>query len=142
MPDTYPPETQSRVVRGGKGKDTSPEIALRKALWARGVRGWRLHRRNLPGTPDLAFGSCTRLAVFVDGAFWHGHPDKYWAGRSGEYWDKKIARNVERDASVNESLVALGWTVLRFWDFDILRDASAVADQIATELGRLRDQTR
>lgn len=56
---------------------------------------------GLPGSPDLAFGGTTRLAVFVDGAFWHGHPSKYWLGRSGKFWDKKIARNMEREV-VNE----------------------------------------
>lgn len=110
---------------------------MRRALWARGVRGWRLHRRDLPGTPDLAFGGNVRLAVFVDGAFWHGHPTKYWPGRSGEYWDKKIARNIERDLAANDSLEELGWTVLRVWDFDVLRNPSAAADQVAAELSRL-----
>ncbi|MGB4592332.1 MAG: very short patch repair endonuclease [Coriobacteriia bacterium] len=137
MTDTYSPETRSRVMRQVKGKDTSPEVALRRALWARGVRGWRLHRRDLPGTPDLAFGGNVRLAVFVDGAFWHGHPTKYWPGRSGEYWDKKIARNIERDLAANDSLEELGWTVLRVWDFDVLRNPSAAADQVAAELSRL-----
>ncbi len=124
-------------MRRVKGKDTTPEIALRKALWAQGIRGWRLHRRDLPGTPDLAFGGSVRLAVFVNGAFWHGHPEKYWPGRSGEYWDKKIARNVERDGEVNASLAELGWTVLRLWDFDVLGNPSVAADRVATELKRL-----
>ncbi len=142
MADTYSPETRSRVMRKVKGKDTSPELALRKALWARGVRGWRLHRRDLPGTPDLAFGGSVRLAVFVDGAFWHGHPTKYWPGRSGEYWDKKIARNIERDGEANDALDELGWTVLRLWDFDVLGNPSAAADQVAAELSRLGDVGR
>lgn len=54
-----------------RGHDTKPELLLRRTMWAMGVRGWRVHRRDLPGTPDLAFGR-VRLAVFVDGAFWHG----------------------------------------------------------------------
>ncbi len=137
MADTYPPETRSRVMRRVRGKDTTPEVALRRALWAQGIRGWRLHRRDLPGTPDLAFGGTLRLAVFVDGAFWHGHPEKYWPGRSGEYWDKKIARNIERDGEVNASLARLGWTVLRLWDFDVLRNPSAAANRVVAELTRL-----
>lgn len=128
-------------MRNVKGQDTAPEVALRKALWAQGVRGWRLHRRDLPGKPDVAFGGETRLAVFVDGAFWHGHPDKYWPGRSGEYWDKKIARNVERDKDVNNSLRELGWAVLRVWDFEVERDPAAVAARVASELERLVDGT-
>ncbi|MGI8731365.1 MAG: hypothetical protein ACR2LK_15525 [Solirubrobacteraceae bacterium] len=62
-----------------KGRDTGPEVTLRRALYAAGVRGWRCHRKSLPGRPDVAFGPA-RLAVFVDGAFWHGHP-LAWAKR-------------------------------------------------------------
>ena len=116
-----------------KGRDTHPEIALRKALYHMGVRGWRCHRRNLPGKPDLAFGRW-RVAVFVDGAFWHGHPSKYWQGRSGSYWDKKIAGNVSRDREVDRNLGELGWVVLRLWDFDVESDVDAAARRVAAEL--------
>ncbi len=98
-------------------RDTAPETALRRALWAAGVRGWRLHPKDLPGRPDLVFRRA-RLAVFVDGAFWHGHPDSYH-GQSGAFWDAKIARNRERDKDVNAALHELGWMVLRLWDFEI-----------------------
>jgi len=98
-------------------KNTAPEIALRRALWASGVRGWRLHPKGLPGKPDLVFRRA-RVAVFVDGAFWHGHPD-YYHGQSGAFWDTKIARNRERDKEVGAALHELGWTVLRMWDFEI-----------------------
>ena len=111
-------------------KDTAPEIALRRALWASGVRGWRLHPKDLPGRPDLAFRRA-RLSVFVDGAFWHGHPD-YYHGQSGAFWDAKIARNRERDREVSVSLRELGWRVLRFWDFEI----DAAPEECA---GRVRD---
>lgn len=113
--------------------DTGPEVLLRKTLYASGVRGWRLHRRDLPGKPDLAFGPA-RLAVFVDGGFWHGHPSKYWEGRSGEYWDKKIVRNKARDSEVNEQLSALGWKVLRLWDFEIENDPKSAADRVIKAL--------
>lgn len=78
-----------------------------------------MHPR-LPGRPDFAWRS-RRIAVFVDGAFWHGHPDYYW-GQSGKFWDEKIARNRARDARVNAQLEEMGWTVLRFWDFEVERD--------------------
>lgn len=130
MPDTYSAEVRSRVMAQVKGRDTTPELMLRKALWAKGVRGWRCHRRNLPGKPDLAFGRA-RLAVFVDGAFWHGHPSKYWQGRSGPYWDTKIARNKERDCRHNEALEDLGWRVLRLWDFEVERDPVGAAQRVA-----------
>lgn len=126
MPDTYSPEVRSHVMRQVKGRDTSVEILLRRRLYAEGLRGWRCHRKDLPGKPDLAFGR-RRVAVFVDGAFWHGHPSKWWVGRSGEYWDRKIGRNVERDREVDARLAADGWLVLRFWDFEVERNLDTVA---------------
>lgn len=133
MPDTYPPETRSRVMAAVKGQDTGPELALRRALYAAGVRGWRCHRRDLPGRPDVAFGR-NRLAVFVDGAFWHGRPDRYWQGRSGPYWDAKIARNQARDRRVDEELTVLGWRVLRLWDDDVDADPDAAARRVIETL--------
>jgi DNA mismatch endonuclease (patch repair protein) len=105
-----------------KTRDTAPELALRRALWADGVRGWRLHPRGVPGRPDLAWLG-RKLAVFVDGAFWHGHPSYYW-GQSGEFWDKKIERNRRRDVEVTKDLTSKGWIVLRLWDFEVERAAS------------------
>jgi DNA mismatch endonuclease (patch repair protein) len=116
-----------------KGRDTGPEMVLRRALFAAGVRGWRCHRSNLPGKPDLAFGRA-RLAVFIDGAFWHGRPDRYWQGRSGPYWDAKIARNQARDRRVDGELTALGWHVLRLWDDDVEADPDAAARRVIAML--------
>src|ERR1035438_5689433 len=117
MADSWKPGARSRLMSRVRTKDTAPEIALRRALWASGVRGWRLHPKDLPGKPDLVFRRA-RLSVFVDGAFWHGHPD-YYHGQSGAFWDAKIARNRERDRETNAALRELGWTVLRLWDFEI-----------------------
>lgn len=119
MTDKLTADQRSALMARVRTKDTAPEVALRKALWASGVRGWRLHSK-IPGRPDLSWGS-RRLAVFVDGAFWHGHPD-YYKGQSGKFWDEKIARNRSRDEKVNDDLRAAGWTVLRIWDFEIERD--------------------
>lgn len=135
MPDTYSPETRSRVMSRVGGKDTGPELQLRKALYARGVRGWRCHR-NLPGKPDLSFGR-VQLAVFVDGAFWHGHPSKYWPGRTSDYWDRKIASNKERDRRVNQELEEMGWTVFRIWDFEVESDPDSVASEVESLLNEL-----
>lgn len=131
--DTYSKETRSEVMSRVKGRDTTPEIRLRRTLYARGVRGWRCHRKNVPGTPDLAFG-VAKLAVFVDGAFWHGHPSKYWPGRTSEYWDKKIARNQARDHRVGQELRTQGWSVLRLWDFEVERDPEGCADRVIEAL--------
>lgn len=123
--------TMSRVRR----RDTRPELLLRKALWRRGIRGWRVDVAGLPGRPDLAFGR-SRFAVFVDGGFWHGHPTRYHAGQSGSYWDRKIERNRERDRRADEELRALGWRVLRLWDFDVVRDPVKAARRVESLLGR------
>jgi DNA mismatch endonuclease (patch repair protein) len=114
-------------------KDTAPELELRRALWAAGVRGWRLHPRKVPGRPDLAWLG-RKIAVFVDGAFWHGHPDYYW-GQSGKFWDEKIDRNRSRDEKVTRELVDAGWIVLRIWDFEVERDASSCVEMIRLALG-------
>lgn len=119
-----------------KKRDTRPELALRSALWRAGVRGWRCHF-NVTGTPDIAF-TRWKLAVFVDGVWWHGHPDFLPNGRRGPYWDEKIARNVVRDRQVNEALAASGWRVLRLWDIDILRQPEAAAAIVSAALTRLQ----
>jgi DNA mismatch endonuclease (patch repair protein) len=115
-----------------KTRDTAPEIMLRKALWAAGVRGWRLHPKNVPGRPDLAWIG-KRVAVFVDGAFWHGHPDYYW-GQSGRFWDQKIERNRERDIRVGQQLVDAGWDVVRVWDFEVEQDLASGVDRVQSAL--------
>jgi DNA mismatch endonuclease (patch repair protein) len=119
-----------------RSRDTKPEWALRRALYAAGVRGWRCHPKDLPGKPDLAF-TRWKVAIFVDGRFWHGHPDFFTFGKSGDYWDKKITRTQERDRQANEALAQRGWAVVRFWDFEIEDDAPACAEHVADML-RLR----
>jgi DNA mismatch endonuclease (patch repair protein) len=111
-------ETRSRVMSRIKSKDTKPELRLRRGLFAAGARGWRCHAKGVPGKPDICFGR-TKVAVFVDGRFWHGHPEYFDFGKSGAYWDQKIRRTQERDRQADEQLIANGWTVLRFWDFEI-----------------------
>lgn len=118
-----------------RSRDTGPEIALRRALFAAGVRGWRCHRRDLPGRPDLAFGR-TRIAVFIDGAFWHGHPEHFTPGKSGSYWDAKIARTQERDRLANAALARDGWRVLRLWDFEIEKDLERCVRLVAQAVAR------
>jgi DNA mismatch endonuclease (patch repair protein) len=135
--DDLTPEQRTRAMRAVRGRDTGPELILRRSLWAAGIRGWRCHRSDLPGRPDLAFG-IAKIAVFVDGAFWHGRPDKYWPGRSGPYWDAKIARNARRDLRVDAELRRMGWRVVRLWDSEVLSNSFAAASRIAEALGRQR----
>jgi DNA (cytosine-5)-methyltransferase 1 len=115
-------------MRAVKRRDTGPELALRKALRARGLTGYRVDWNAVPGRPDIAF-TRHKLAVFVDGGFWHGRGDRVRPGRS-RYWDGKIARNCERDWRINESLETYGWRVLRLWDDEVLRDSDAAAARV------------
>jgi DNA mismatch endonuclease, patch repair protein len=121
MTDTRTPEQRQRIMSAVRQRDTAPEIVLRKALYQAGIRGWRCHVGALPGRPDIVWHKL-QVAVFVDGAFWHGHPSRHRPGRSGRYWDEKIARNMVRDRAVDDQLQTLGWAVVRIWDFELRRD--------------------
>ena len=123
----------SRVGASNRRQNTTPEILLREALRARGVR-FRANVKTLPGCPDLIFER-ERIAVFCDGDFWHG---RHWtkrklkllAGWNPEYWVAKIERNRARDRSVAGHLRRLGWRVLRVWETDVRRDSARVVAQI------------
>ena len=125
-------EGRSRAMAKVHRRDTSAEIRLRRSLWLAGVRGWRCDVASLPGRPDIAF-SRWRVAVFVDGLLWHGHPTKYPA-RLTEAWRAKIARNVERDREANRRLQDIGWRVIRLWDRDIRKDPEASVERIRLAL--------
>jgi len=129
MTDTVDTATRSSIMSRVRSKDTGPEMTLRRALWAAGVRGWRCHVRSVTGTPDLAWKG-RRVVVFVDSAWWHGHPSRWTPGRHPEKWDRKISANVERDRMVNEALLADGWTVLRVWDFELDLELEAVVERV------------
>jgi DNA mismatch endonuclease, patch repair protein len=131
--DTRTKEQRSRIMAAVKGKNTSPELALRRGLFSAGARGWRNHYKRASGTPDLAWPRL-KVAVFVDGAFWHGHPSRHKPGRSGAYWDDKIANNVARDRRVDEELERSGWIVLRFWDFEVRKDLDGVVGRVLASL--------
>lgn len=126
MTDRITPERRSWLMSRIGGKNTLPEIQLRKALFAAGLRGWRLHAGELPGKPDIVFRR-KRIALFVDGAFWHGHPSKFRPGRLSSWWEEKILTNKRRDRRVDRQLKVMGWKVVRVWDVDIRRNASGAA---------------
>ena len=112
-------ENMSRI----RGRDTGPEIRLRKALWKTGLR-YRLQYK-LPGRPDLTFVGA-RSVVFVDGCFWHGCPIHYSAPSTRQaFWSEKLRANVERDLRVDDELAEGGWRVLHVWQHD-LKDLSQV----------------
>lgn len=114
-------EQRSANMSAIRSKDTRQELRLRSALWRAGLRGYRLHSKNLPGKPDVTY-SRYRVAIFVDGCFSHGCPDCYRSPSSNTaYWSEKLARNVERDRRVTRALEADGWVVLRFWEHETKR---------------------
>ena len=122
MTDVFSPEKRSDVMRQVKAKGTSPELKVRKLLWALGAR-YRLHRKDLPGAPDIVLPG-RKLAVFVHGCFWHGHDCARGARvpkQNRNYWTAKIARNRARDERVQDELEALGWRPTVVWECE-LRD--------------------
>jgi len=104
------------MMSGIRGRDTKPEMVIRRGLHARGYR-YRLHARALPGKPDLVFPS-RKAAIFVHGCFWHGHdcPLFKWPSTRAEWWRAKIEGNRARDAEVRTQLAEMGWRQLRVWE--------------------------
>ncbi len=140
--DSLTKEQRRNIMQHIHSKNTKPEVMLRKALWHRGVR-YRKNYKALPGTPDIAITKY-RIAVFVDGVFWHarGHEDN-----PGEqiqtnkvFWTKKLKRNVERDKDVNQALLELGWLVLRYWDSDVNRNCDGCVKDIMQYLPHMKKQ--
>jgi DNA mismatch endonuclease (patch repair protein) len=118
-----------------RSRNTKPELVLRRALRASGLAGYRCHHPQLPGKPDIAF-TRWRVAVFVDGAFWHGHPDVFRFGRHGEYWDDKIRRTQARDAAQEAALGDAGYVIVRLWDFELGDDLDACMSTIVRVLAQ------
>jgi DNA mismatch endonuclease (patch repair protein) len=121
----------SDIKKKNRSRDTKAEMLLRRALWKRGVR-YRLHDARLPGKPDIIVAKA-RVVIFCDGDFWHGRnwrsrKAKLARGANAAYWIPKIEANIQRDRKKTRELEQLGWSVLRFWETDILRDPQSVAE--------------
>ena len=118
-PDTVSPEERSRIMRQVRSRDTKPELRVRRALHAAGLR-FRLHDKRLPGRPDLALRK-RETVVFVHGCLWHWHgcPRSRMPSSNVDYWRAKIARNVERDAEHAAALERLGWRVEVIWECEL-----------------------
>lgn len=115
--DIVSPETRSRMMGRIRSRDTKPELAVRSLCHSMGLR-FRLHRKDLPGSPDLVFPK-HRLCLFVHGCFWHGHYGckyAYTPKSRPEFWLPKLARNKERDEQNSAALVTLGWRVFVVWE--------------------------
>ena len=116
MADIVPAEVRSRMMANIRGKNTRPELILRKALHAAGFR-YRLHDRTLPGTPDIILPRY-RAVIFVHGCFWHGHdcPLFRWPATRPDFWREKIARNQTVDARNEQQLEVAGWRQAIVWE--------------------------
>ena len=135
MTDRFTPAERSAVMRKVPGRNSSAELKLRRLLTRMGLR-YRLHRKDLPGSPDVVFAG-RKLAIFVHGCFWHRHAGCKAAGTPRTrraFWEEKFARNVTRDAAKAEALTALGWGLLVLWECE-LRDQGALATRLRDYLG-------
>jgi DNA mismatch endonuclease (patch repair protein) len=118
-----------------KSKGTKPEKLLKKALWESGIR-YKTPKKTLFGKPDFSLKKY-KLVIFVDGAFWHGYDWEYRKNNiktNREFWIAKIERNMERDLEVNEFYKNKGWTVLRFWDFEVKGELGACIKKVLDEI--------
>lgn len=129
MTDVLTPKQRKYNMSRIRGKNTVPEIKLRKMLFASGIRGYRIHY-NLPGKPDLVFVK-KKIAVFIDGCFWHKCPVDFQEPETRkEFWMKKIQSNIDRDKKVNEQLKNDGWTIIRIWEHEIKKEPEEVVKKI------------
>lgn len=131
MADNLSSEKRRTLMSRVRGKNTAPEMLLRSALHKAGYR-YALHRKDLPGKPDIVFSSRQKV-IFLHGCYWHGHPDCN-QGRLSKtnraFWAEKLAKNKERDIRVTDELVALGWDVLVVWGCE-LRSSQKLANAVS-----------
>lgn len=134
---TTPDKVRSQIMRAVHSKDTQPELAVRRILHALGYR-YRLHRKSLPGSPDLVFVR-RRKVIFVHGCFWHGHDCKRGARKpksNVDYWQAKIARNQARDARSVDALERAGWETMTVWECELrLAERPALTSRLVDFLG-------
>lgn len=131
--DRLTTEQRRKNMQNIKTKNTSIEVALRKALWEKGYR-YRKNYEKLPGKPDIVLTKY-KIAIFCDSEFFHG---KDWEvlssqlekSNNSEFWINKISKNIERDTKINQQLIYLGWTVIRFWGKDILKNTEKCVEVI------------
>jgi DNA mismatch endonuclease, patch repair protein len=136
--DQVSPVVRSRMMRAIRSKNTEPELLVRRVLHAAGYR-FRLHRRDLPGTPDIVLPRY-RTVVQVNGCWWHGHNCSRGRRRSStnvEYWGPKLERNIRRQATADAAMAAIGWSVVTIWECDI---EAGIVSLLATLHGRYKRQ--
>lgn len=126
--DIMSPETRSSVMSRIRGKDTGPERLIEEALGATG-HVFERHAKDLPGRPDFVFRNA-RVAVFVDGDFWHGYRFAEWRMKLAEKWELKIAANMARDRRNRRALRAAGWSVITIWEHRVKADPARAARRV------------
>lgn len=127
----YTTAERSRNMAKIKSKNSLPELTLRKALWKQCVR-YRIHKKNKPGKPDI-FIEKYKLAIFIDGDFWHGYnwdERKHTLKSNIDFWIPKIERNIQKDKLANNQLNHLGYTVMRFWEHEIKLNLKKCVNQV------------
>lgn len=132
MAEKISPETRSRMMAGIRGRDTKPELLIRRYLHAQGLR-FRLSARDLPGRPDIVLPRW-RVAIFAHGCFWHGHqgcPFFRLPKTRSEFWLTKIGRNAERDRAAVEQLSVAGWRVAVVWECALRKEADRTLHELA-----------
>jgi DNA mismatch endonuclease Vsr len=142
MADDLTPEQRRKNMQAIKSSDTTIELLLRKALWAKGIR-YRKNYKGLIGKPDIAITKY-KIAVFCDSDYWHGYD---WENRNKriksnrDYWIPKIERNMKRDKEVSAALEEQGWTVLRFWEWQIRRETDQCVNIILNAVYTKKNET-
>lgn len=139
--DRISSETRSKNMSRIRSRgNRTTEARLRAILIRSGINGWKVHGKLLTGTPDFYFPSL-KLAVFVDGCFWHGCPQCGHIPKSNiEYWQTKIKRNQRRDKIVAKQLKSEGWLILRLWEHEVRDNTRAVIQKIRTRINRLQSK--
>lgn len=124
-------ESTSKIMSANKGKDTKPEITLRKALWSASLRGYRLHSKGLAGRPDISYAQ-KKLAVFVNGCFWHRcpHCNPHEPKSNKEFWQRKFQANLKRDSRKIRLLISANWKTITIWECQIKNDIKSCVRQV------------
>jgi len=124
-------EITSKIMSKIRGKNTKPEITLRKALWHNGLRGYRLHWSKVPGRPDIAFPG-KKIAIFVHGCYWHRCPlcKPPMPKTHVDFWKNKFDRNIKRDEQKKQALEELGWRVLIVWECQIKKSLESTVQHV------------
>ena len=130
MSDNLTSKQRSLCMSRNKGKDTSIELQVRSAIHKRGLR-FRKHYKGLPGNPDLVFIKA-KVAVFIDGDFWHGYRFPIWKNQLSDFWKNKISTTRDRDRRNHNKIRKMGWSVIRIWEHEIKKNINDCIDYIVS----------